>query len=261
MITQSPITITNMNTPIPLAYSRTGNGSPLVLIHGFPLDSTIWSELIPLLEEHYDLIMPDLRGFGGSGTVDSQYTISDMADDIAALLEDLGVAEVRLAGHSMGGYVALAFAKRYPEKVTGLALVSSQAVGDSPDRKRGRYETAEEVSRVGAGVVVDAMAPKLTPNARIEILAREIMARQSEPGIIGGLKAMAEREDLRVSLASLAFPLVLIHGEADALIPVDQARDALTLVESARLVVLPGVGHMPMMEAPDATAEGLRLLG
>jgi pimeloyl-ACP methyl ester carboxylesterase len=232
-----------------------------VLIHGFPLDRSIWNDLVPLLEGQFDVIVPDLRGFGSSGTVDSQYTTTDMADDIAALLENLGLAEVLLAGHSMGGYVALAFAKKYPEKVTGLALVSSQAAGDAPERKEGRYKMAGEVTSKGAGVVVEAMAPKMSADDRIQQFARELMARQSVSGITGGLKAMAEREDLREALATFDFPLVLIHGDADALIPIDLARDAVTSTDRATLVELPGVGHMPMMEAASETADALKRLG
>jgi len=250
-----------MKTTIPLAYSRTGEGPPLVLIHGFPLDRSIWNEVTPLLEDHFDLIAPDLRGFGGSGTVDSPYTMTDMADDIAALLDRSGIAEARLAGHSMGGYVALALAKKYPEKVAGLALVSSQAGGDSPEGAQGRYQTAEKVSEEGTGVVVNAMTPKLTSDARIRQFAGEVMAAQSEAGITGALKAMAEREDLRDFLSTCTFPLVLIHGGADELVPIDKARDARSRAGSAELVELPGVGHMPMMEAAEATAEGLKLLG
>ncbi|HUF37055.1 MAG TPA: alpha/beta hydrolase [Anaerolineales bacterium] len=249
-----------MKTNIPLAYTRTGKGSPLVLIHGFPLDRSIWNEIVPHLEDHFDLIMPDLRGFGGSKPVDAPYTMTDMAGDILALLDSLEIAEASLAGHSMGGYVALAFAKLHPERTRGLALVSSQAGGDDPERKQGRYKTADEVSNKGAGVVVDAMGPKLTADARIGQFARELMAGQSVPGITGGLKAMAEREDLRSSLASFPFPLVLIHGDADELVPVEMARDAQARANGATLVELPGVGHLPMLEAAEQTAEGLMLL-
>jgi pimeloyl-ACP methyl ester carboxylesterase len=122
---------------IRLAYDRRGKGTPLVLLHGYPLDHRLWDEMAPLLENQFDLILPDLRGFGGSSTVDAFYTMEDIASDIAGLLDFLGIQKTAIAGHSMGGYVALAFARLYPERVTGLGLVSSQAGGSLQERGRG----------------------------------------------------------------------------------------------------------------------------
>jgi pimeloyl-ACP methyl ester carboxylesterase len=245
---------------ITLAYSRQGKGSPLVLIHGFPLDGSSWNEVVPLLEKQYDVIVPDLRGFGNSTTVNSAYTVSDMASDIAGLLDSLGIEKAAIAGHSMGGYVALAFAKKYSKRVTGLALVSSQAPADPPDRKQGRYKTAEEVAAKGVSVVVEAMTPKLSAVERVQNFVRTSIGKQSKEGVIGGLKAMAEREDSSSSLSAFAFPIVLVHGDADALIPVDRAREIKAMAPSAHLTELPNVGHMPMMEAAEKTAEALKSL-
>src|SRR5690606_26707198 len=103
---------------IELAYARRGKGSPLVLLHGYPLDHHIWDAVTPLLENEFDLILPDLRGFGQSTTVETPYTLDDFAADIAGLLDQLGIPKAALAGHSMGGYVALAFVNRYPERVS-----------------------------------------------------------------------------------------------------------------------------------------------
>jgi pimeloyl-ACP methyl ester carboxylesterase len=104
---------------IELAYERHGKGTPLVLLHGFPLDHHLWDEVVPLLEDSFDLILPDLRGFGESETIDTPYTMEDYASDIAGLLDQLAIQKAAVAGHSMGGYVALAFARTYPERVSG----------------------------------------------------------------------------------------------------------------------------------------------
>src|SRR3989337_2512147 len=93
---------------IKLNYARQGSGTPLMLVHGFPLDHSIWEKTSRLLEDKFDLIQPDLRGFGGSTTVESQYSLDDMAGDLAAVLDHLGKEKVFIAGHSMGGYLALA---------------------------------------------------------------------------------------------------------------------------------------------------------
>ena len=245
---------------INLAYARRGKGTPLMLVHGFPLDSSSWNEIIPLLEDKFDIITPDLRGFGQSSTIESPYTISDMADDLAGLLDHLGVEKTAMAGHSMGGYVALAFAKKYPNRVNGLGLISSQAAGDPPDRKEGRYKTAADVVEKGVGVVVEAMTPKLSADLRVQAFVRGVIEKQSKDGVTGALKAMAEREDLTLILPSFKFPIVLLHGGADALIPIDRAKEIKAVVPSAQFVELKGAGHMPMMEFAKATAEGLKSL-
>jgi|SRR5688572_5167317 len=245
---------------IELAYARQGNGKPLVLLHGFPLDHHLWDDVVPLLEDSFDLIIPDLRGFGDSTTVDRPYTMDDYATDIAGLLDQLGIQKAAVVGHSMGGYVALAFAKSYPERVSGFALVSSQAPADPPERKEGRYKSAADVQEKGIGGVVETMAPKFTVDLRLQAIAREIMGRQQPAAYIGALKAMAERMDSTSLLSSFLFPVVIVHGDADALIPVDRAREVKASVPHSYYVELKNVGHVPMLEAAKETAEALKSL-
>ncbi|MBE0671657.1 MAG: alpha/beta hydrolase [Anaerolineales bacterium] len=245
---------------IDLSYERHGTGTPLVLIHGFPLDLSIWDSIVPLLESDFDLIIPDLRGFGESSTVDTPYTMLDFANDIAGLLDFLGVEKAFLAGHSMGGYVALAFAREYPDRVNGLALVSSQAADDAPERKAGRYKTAKDVLEKGVDVVAESMTPKLSANEKVQEFANLLMKAQSKAGVIGALKAMAEREDFTSILPEFNFPVLLIHGDADALIPIDRAKEIKSVLPAAQLIKLKKAGHMPMMEFPKETAEALKKL-
>jgi len=246
---------------ITLAYERLGKGMPLMLIHGYPLDHTSWDEVASLLENKFDVILPDLRGFGQSTTVETPYTISDMADDLASLLDHLEVEKAALAGHSMGGYVALAFAKKYPQRVSGLGLVSSQAVADSPEGKDRRYQTAADVVEKGVNIVAEAMTPKLSTDASVQAFVRDVIVKQSKSSVIGALKAMAERENLMSHLSSVKFPVVLIHGNADLLIPIERAKEIKAVLPSAQFVELQGAGHMPMMEFARETAEGLKFLG
>ena len=245
---------------INIAYERRGRGELLVLIHGYPLDRTTWNEVAPLLENDFDLIIPDLRGMGQSDAVDKTYTVANLASDIAELLEDLKVQEAFIAGHSMGGYVALAFARGYPDRVRGLGMISSQVLADPPERKEGRYKTAAEVAEKGIGVVVDSMTTKLSADARIQSFVREVIQRQKPAGIIGSLKAMAERYDSNDLLKTFKFPVVVVHGDADALIPVERGREMNAALPSTHYAELKGAGHMPMMENPEAVAEALRFL-
>ena len=245
---------------VEIAFERRGKGMPLVLMHGYPIDHRIWDSVIPLLEGTFDLILPDLRGFGESTTVDTLYKMDDFASDIAGLLDYLGIDQAAIAGHSMGGYVALAFLKNYPKRVRGLGLISTQTLADPPDRKEGRYKTAADVAEKGIAVVVETMATKFTADEKIQTASREIMQGQQSGAYIGALKAMAERADTSSMLAGVEFPVVIIHGDADALIPVDRAREAKKSVSHAHYIELQGVGHLPMMEAVNMTADALKHL-
>lgn len=249
----------NVNN-ISLAYARRGVGKPLMLVHGFPFDHTAWDEVASLLENDFDLILPDLRGFGDSMRVQSPYSIPDMADDLAALLDHLGIGKTAVAGHSMGGYVALAFANKYPQRVSGLALVSSQASADTPERKKGRYKTAQDVEEKGVAALAEAMTPKLSAHEKVQASVRDLILKQNQPGVIGALRAMAEREDSAPLLASFTFPVVLIHGDADALIPHEKSEEIAAVIPGAQITILPGAGHMPMLEFPRETAEALKSL-
>ena len=245
---------------IRLTYERLGTGTPMVLLHGYPLDHHLWDYVAPLLTDTFELIIPDLRGFGGSSTVDSFYAMEDFAADIAALLDHLEIPKAAIVGHSMGGYVALAFTRLYPGRVTGLGLISSQALADAPDRKEGRYKSAAEVADKGIGSVVAAMTPKFTSDARLQEYAKRSMERQQPAAYIGALKAMAERVDATSLLSSFNFPVVLVHGDTDALIPIDRAREVKAAIPSAHLAEISNAGHMPMMESPQRTAEALKHL-
>jgi 3-oxoadipate enol-lactonase len=243
---------------IQLAYARGGKGVPLVLLHGFPLDHHLWDEVVPLLTDTFDVILPDLRGFGNSTMIDSPHSMDDYASDIANLLDHLNIQKAAIVGHSMGGYVALAFARLYPNRVRGLGLVSSQVLADAPERKEGRYKSAADVDANGINSVVEAMAPKFTADEKLQAYARTSMERQQPTAYIGALKAMAERMDSTSLLASFNFPVVIIHGDADALIPIERAREIKAALPQAHLFEISGAGHMPMVEAKEKTAEALR---
>ena len=249
----------NMNRT-QLAYERRGRGTPLVLIHGFPLDHHLWDEVAPLLEDTFDLIIPDLRGFGASMMGETPASLDDYAADLAGLLDQLGIQKAAIAGHSMGGYIALAFARLYPERVSGLGLVASQVLADAPERKEGRYKSAADVAKSGIGSVVETMTPKFTPDQRLQSYARASMERQQPAAYIAALKAMAERRDSTPLLSTLKVPVVVVHGDADALVPIDRAREVKAALPQAHLVEISGAGHMPMMEDKHKTAEALRRL-
>lgn len=244
-----------------LAYLRAGAGrTTLVLVHGYPLDHTIWEELARLLEPDFDLLLPDLRGFGRSALAEGDFRVSDMAADLLGLLDGLGIKRAALCGHSMGGYVALAFARTWPERLAGLGLVASQAAADSAERKLGRYQSAEQVLRTGVEPVAKDMSGKLSPVARVQEFTRELIATQRPSALAGALRAMAEREETLAVLSDLKCPVAIVHGSADELIPPERAREMGAAQPEALLLELDGVGHMPMMEAAPQVAGALRHL-
>jgi len=239
------------------AYEHRGSGTPLVLIHGFPLDGGVWNEVVPLLEDKFEILIPDLRGFGMSTTGNVPPSMDIYARDIADMLDYFRLEKAAIVGHSMGGYIALAFARLYPNRVSGLGLVSSQALADTPERKQGRYDTAAQVAEKGVSVVVEAMTSKFTSDLELQEIAREIMQSQKPQGVMDALKAIAERMDASASLSDFKFPVVIVHGDADMLIPLDRARDMKNSIPHAHLIELKGVGHLPMLESPQETAKAL----
>ncbi|HUH96579.1 MAG TPA: alpha/beta fold hydrolase [Anaerolineales bacterium] len=241
-----------------IAYERLGGGPALVLIHGYPLDRTTWHEVGSALEKDFDLTIPDLRGLGQSDAADGTYTIADLASDLAGLLDHLQIQKAFIAGHSMGGYVALAFAGAYPGRLRGLGMISTQVAADSPERREGRYRSAAEVAARGVGVVVEAMTPKFSADPHVQSFVRALMQRQRPAGLIGSLQAMAERPDSSQVLKAFKLPVVIVHGDADELIPVERGREMKAAVPNAHYVELPRVGHMPMMDNPRAVTEALR---
>jgi pimeloyl-ACP methyl ester carboxylesterase len=245
---------------VELAYERRGKGKPLVLIHGYPLDHSIWEPVVPWLEKDFDLILPDLPGFGGSEPLGGDCSMEGYASVAAGLLDGLGIQKAFVAGHSMGGYVALSFARAYPKRTLGLGLLASQAVADTPERKSGRYQTAERVEANGVGEVAESMPGLLTADAALQAKLKQLILRQSPTGVAGALRAMAERPDMTSSLAGFDFPVVVVHGLADKIMPVERAFEVRAAVKNGHLIEIKGAGHMPMMEAPELTAEALKAL-
>lgn len=250
-----------MDEKVSLYFEEHGHGTPVVLIHGFPLDHTIWNPLVPLLEGKARLILPDLRGYGKSLVTRGTYDMGLLADDIKEMLDGLNIRQAVLVGHSMGGYVSLAFARCYPERLLGLALVASQAAADTPERRQGRLQTAGEVERRGVKSLAKTMPEKLTTHPDLVEPLRQLILQANPAGVAGALKGMADREDMTRRLSEINVPTLIIAGAQDSLIPLEKSREMERLLPRGWLVEIPNAGHMPMMEAPEMVAEALfRLL-
>jgi len=241
-------------------FQRPGRGTPVVFLHGFPFDHTIWRPVVPFLPADAWLILPDLRGHGQSEAPSGPYSMAMLADDVAAILGYLRVRKAILVGHSMGGYVALAYARTYPKYLAGLGLVASRADADTPEGRMARYKLVEEIPEKGLSVLAEAMVPKLTSDADLAAKLRNVIMDAKIDGVLGVLQGMAERLDSSSLLADLKIPLMAVVGGQDKLIPREQAQRLATFALGLRLVEVPGAGHMPMMESPESTAKAISRL-
>ncbi len=248
-----------------LAYHDNGTGSVVVLLHGFPLDRSLWKAQVAGLQGRYRVIVPDLRGHGDSPSPAGSYPMEAMADDVAGLLEALKIGEpVVLGGLSMGGYVALAFAARYADRLRGLMLINTKASADSPEAAQGRETQAKEVEAAGsADPVVDKMIPKLfaesTRKQRPEVIevVVEQMRKTSVDGVAGALRGMALRPDRTTDLAGIKVPTLVLTGEEDQLIPIEESRRMMETLPKGELIVIPKAGHLTPLENPEATTTAI----
>jgi pimeloyl-ACP methyl ester carboxylesterase len=241
-----------------LAVRTRGSGTPLVLLHAFPLDGRMWEAQEPLAD-HVRLIVPDLRGFGGSRGP-RPASIEQLADDTVALLDALHVREPAVVcGCSMGGYVAQHVAARHPGRVRAVVLVDTKLEADTPEARAARADLAGQVERLGQEVVATAMVPRLlappepsTPRrAGIEESLRTMIRGQSVGTICAALSALAARPDMTDAMRRMQAPTLLVVGERDAITPPDCLRRAEEIMPAARLLIVPAAGHMVPLESPD----------
>lgn len=246
--------------PVDLAYEDHGEGLPVVFLHGFPLNRTIWHPLIPLLKEQARLILPDLRGFGESPVTDGVYSMRLLAEDVLQLLNRLEMERVTLVGHSMGGYVALAFAHAYPNRLASLGLVSSQTEADSPEKRQKRIVNARNVRARGVRVLAKNLPDQLTDDPALASEIKQLILQSDPKAVIGSLQGMAEREDASAWLPAIRVPTLVLAGEQDKIVSVEAPQTFVRFIPRGWLVTVPGAGHMPMLEAPDRVARGVKRL-
>jgi len=234
----------------------------LVLVHGYPFDHTLWDQVIALLDPKVQVLAPDLRGFAGQPTGDAEPSLDRMAEDLKALLDRHDIGRAVVAGMSMGGYVALAFAEHHPERLAGLGLISSQAAADTEQARASRRAMIVKVRQEGAQAAAAAVIPKLfaAGNSAKPELIRFPQAGAEQAGVDGivwALEAMARRPDRTTLLHGLPIPVLFVHGVEDQFIPADRARELAKLPRNTRYVEIENAGHATPLEAPAAVAEAL----
>lgn len=246
---------------IQVAYTDEGDGAPLLLVHGFPLNRGTWSKQVAAFKTSYRVIAPDLRGFGESETTAGAISMSRFAEDLHTLLQHLHTGPVTLVGHSMGGYVALAFAKAFPRALRGLVLVGTKAGADTPEGAAARREMAEKVRVEGPSLVVNAMAPKMlsasNTDATMVASVRTFMGPTQPEGVIGALLGMADRPDAGTWLGKIHTRTLVIAGMDDLLIPPSESEAMMMAIPSAQLKLIPKAGHLVAFESAEAFNEAL----
>ena len=239
-----------------------GSGDPIVLIHGFPLTREVWDAQAAQLAPRMRVIRPDLRGMGASSVPEGPYLMETLAGDIAAVLDALGIDRAAIVGHSMGGYVAMAFCRMYAERVTRLALVSSRLAADSPEVAKDREDLADRAEREDrVDAIVDAYLPRLF--AQITLVnrspivddARAMARKNSATGAAAMLRGMAQRVDAYDIAEDLDMPVLIVAGAADQIVSLHEAEKMRRAFPAAQLRVLGRSGHVPMLEEPEALAD------
>lgn len=248
----------------PLEYVEVGEGGiPLLLIHGYPLDQSMWK---PQLEGLTGVrcIAPDLRGFGASCASPPPTTLGEHADDLAALLDALGIRRAVIAGLSMGGYIAFEFVRRHRERLLGLILLDTSPRPDDEAARAARNTTIARVASEGVGPIALALGAKLfadgvTQKMRETVIS--LMALTPRESVIAASTAMRDRADSRDLLPTLAnTPTLVIVGSEDRLTPPDVARAMAAAIPGATLVEIAGAGHLPTLERPEETNAAIQEL-
>jgi 3-oxoadipate enol-lactonase len=250
---------------IRMAYRDRGRGheTALLLIHGFPLDSRLWHAQIVGLSSRVRVIAPDLRGCGRSDVPPGPYSVDQHADDLVSLLDHLGIRRAVVGGLSMGGYITFAMWRRYPERVQALILADTRAEPDSPQARANRDASAARVREIGPASFTEEMLPRIMAPASMEVplvrsRALRMMAGQSSDGLIGALGALRDRPDSRALLPGISVPVLVIVGREDVLTPPADARAMAGAIPGARVVEVPGAGHLSPLENPRAVNAALR---
>ena len=242
---------------INIDFSDEGAGLPIIFIHAFPLNRTMWSDQVAALCSRFRVITPDLRGFGNSDAPAGPYTMDQMASDVRAVMQALSIESAVIAGCSMGGYAAFAFYRNYPQAARALVLIDTRAGLDTEEARERREKSAEKAEREGARAIADDMTPLLlgstTERDRPQIVqrVRAMIEANSPQGIAAAQRGMAARADSIPFLSQIICPALAIAGSEDKLAGRVEAEAISSKIPGATLRVIEAAGHLPNLERPD----------
>ena len=236
-----------------LHYLDLGKGPAVLLIHAFPLNHAMWEPQLSALSAEFRLLVPDIRGFGGSQPP-SAWTMEEMADDLDEFLEKAQAPGCALVGVSMGGYIALSFWAEYPRRVRKLVLANTRARADSEIEKAARNEMIAALEQSGAGILPDRMLPRLLkPNSPPGVVrkVRGMIEETSAPAAIYTVMALRDRPDSSTSLHRVSCPTLVLCGEDDLIVRDEESRAMADAIRGSQFARVPGSGHLSNLENPD----------
>lgn len=241
---------------ISINYTERGlpQGPPLVFIHGFPFDHTMWDAQMMALPQEYRAISFDIRGHGSSDLAEGQYSIEFFVDDFIGLLDHLGIKQAAVCGLSMGGYVALRAAERHPERIKALVLCDTRSEADSNEAKIKRAQQVKAVKTAGVkafaeGFVKAVFAPDtFSRSPQVVQKIQKIIEKNSPIGICGTLLALAARTDTTPALPAIKVPTLILVGEHDTLTPPSASRAMQEKIRGSELHIIPNAAHMSNLE-------------
>lgn len=246
-----------------VVYKYRGSGPTIMLLHGYLETGEIWESFARKLEAGFRVITMDIPGHGNSGIWGTTHTMDEIAGSVCSVLDAEGIEKVFLAGHSMGGYVAMAFTEIYPERLYGYSLFHSTCFGDSEEKRKNRER---EISLILCGKkrqIINVNIPKSFADTNLERMedevrmAKRIAMNNSDEGIVALLNGMKDRPDRTPVLQNTNIPLLLIGGMKDNYIPVDLFDKLAGLAPHAKILRLENSGHMGFLEEPDKVIETL----
>lgn len=242
---------------IGIDYSDQGSGIPVIFIHAFPLNQTMWDAQTVALQNYCRVVTLDLRGFGSSEAPQGPYLMDQMAADVRGLMTGLGVDRAVFVGLSMGGYVSMAFYRNYPDSVLAMVLADTRATADTPEARERRLKSAARAETEGAHAIADDMVPLLLGSTTLESRpsiverVRAMIEANSPVGIAGAQRGMAERRDSTSLLSAMNFPVLVVVGSEDTVTPVSEAETLRNAIGGARLRIIDGAGHLSNIERPE----------
>ena len=250
-----------MNTTfkgLPVHYEIIGEGLPLIFLHGFNENSTVWDLIIPMVSKHYQCILIDLPGFGKS-PLPANLSIKYMANAVQRVIEEINISKPIIIGHSMGGYVSLEFANHYPDLLSGAGLFHSTAIADTDEKKENRLKTIDFLIKNPVESFFKVFIPGLfaPQNLKSNLLipTEAIINQTQKESVIAGTKAMLERPDRTEVLMGSTFPWLFIAGKYDQLIPVEHLSLQASYCNKAMFEILFNSGHIGMIEEPEKSSE------